>query len=288
MRVLLIGSGGREHALAWTLAASPLLSQLFVAPGNPGIAPLATLVPIGVEDIAALVQFARDNAIDLVFPGPEGPLVAGVADAMAAAGIACCGPSAAAAQLEGSKAFTKEIADAADIPTARWERFTDAAEARDFASRRGAPIVVKADGLAAGKGVVVAQTEAEADAAIDRFIPAGPVVIEECLSGPEVSLFALCDGTDAVFLGTARDHRVANGLGRAFIHSATCATGSVSTIIIHTTCANHSRIRLGVAVDENRPSSRQLFNAPFATFSASVAAAASSLPTFGDQGDSAP
>ncbi len=212
MRVLLIGSGGREHALAWALAASPLLTRLFVAPGNPGIAPLAELVPIGMADLAGLVRFAQDNRIDLVVPGPEAPLVAGITDAMVAAGIPCCGPTAAAAQLEGSKAFAKEVADAAGIPTARWERFTDAAEARDFASRRGAPIVVKADGLAGGKGVVVAQSEAEADAAIDRFIPHGPVVVEECLSGPEVSLFALCDGTDAVFLGTARDHkRVGDG-----------------------------------------------------------------------------
>ena len=211
MRVLLIGSGGREHALAWTLAASPLLTKLFVAPGNPGIAPLAELVPIGVLDIAALVAFAVENAVDLVVPGPEAPLVAGITDAMAAVGIPCCGPTAAAAQLEGSKAFTKELCDAADIPTARWERFTDAAAAREFASRRS-PIVVKADGLAAGKGVVVAQTEAEADAAIERFIAAGPIVIEECLVGDEVSLFALCDGTEAIFLGTARDYkRVGDG-----------------------------------------------------------------------------
>ena len=211
MRVLLIGSGGREHALAWTLAASPLLTKLFVAPGNPGIAPLAELVPIGPTDIAALVAFARDNRVDLVFPGPEAPLVAGITDAMTAAGIACCGPTLAAAQMEGSKAFTKELADAAGIPTARWERFTDAAEARDFASRRS-PVVVKADGLAAGKGVVVARTEAEADEAIARFIAAGPIVIEECLVGEEVSLFALCDGTDAIFLGSARDHkRVGDG-----------------------------------------------------------------------------
>ena len=211
MRVLLIGSGGREHALAWTLAASPLLTKLFVAPGNPGIAPLAELVPIGVLDIAALVAFAVENAVDLVVPGPEAPLVAGITDAMAAVGIPCCGPTAAAAQLEGSKAFTKELCDAADIPTARWERFTDAAAAREFASRRS-PIVVKADGLAAGKGVVVAQSEAEADAAIERFIAAGPIVIEECLVGDEVSLFALCDGTEAIFLGTARDYkRVGDG-----------------------------------------------------------------------------
>ena len=212
MRVLLIGSGGREHALAWALAASPLLTRLWVAPGNPGIAALAELAPIAVDDIAGLVAFAQQNAVDLVLPGPEAPLVAGIADAMAAAGVACCGPSAAAARLEGSKAFAKEVAEAAEIPTARWERFTDAAAARDFASRRGAPIVVKADGLAGGKGVVVAQTEAEADAAIDRLIALGPVVIEECLHGEEVSLFALCDGADAVFLGTARDHkRVGDG-----------------------------------------------------------------------------
>ncbi len=212
MRVLLIGSGGREHALAWALAASPLLTKLFVAPGNPGIAALAETVPIGATDIAALVAFARDNAIDLVLPGPEAPLVAGITDAMAAAGVACCGPTAAAAQLEGSKAFTKDVAEAAGIPTARWERFEDAAEARDFVSRRGAPIVVKADGLAGGKGVVVAATEAEAFHAVDRLIAAGPVVIEEMLTGDEVSVFALCDGRDAVFLGAARDHkRVGDG-----------------------------------------------------------------------------
>ncbi len=212
MRVLLIGSGGREHALAWALAASPMLTKLWVAPGNPGIAPLAELVPIGATDIAALTLFALENGVDLVVPGPEAPLVAGIADAMAAQGIACCGPTADAARLEGSKTFTKELADAAGIPTARWERFTDAAEARDFASRRSPPVVVKADGLAAGKGVVVAQTEAEATEAIDRLIADGPILIEEYLTGEEVSLFALCDGTDAIFLGTARDHkRVGDG-----------------------------------------------------------------------------
>ncbi len=213
MRVLLVGSGGREHALAWALAASPLLAKLFVAPGNPGIAALAETVPIAATDLAALVAFARDNAVDLVVPGPEAPLVAGLTDAMAAAGIACCGPTATAARLEGSKLFTKELADAAGIPTARWEQFTDAAEAHDFIGRRGAPLVVKADGLAAGKGVVVAADEAEAMAAVDamlggRFGDAGRrVVIEECLIGQEVSLFALCEGTDAVFLGAARDHK---------------------------------------------------------------------------------
>jgi phosphoribosylamine--glycine ligase len=219
MRVLLVGSGGREHALAWALAASPLLTRLWCAPGNPGTAELAENVPIGVLDIPALVDFARANAVDLVVPGPEAPLVAGIADAMAAAGIACCGPSAAAARLEGSKSFTKEICDAAGIPTARWERFEDAAAAREFVRRRGAPIVVKADGLAAGKGVVVAATVAEAEAAIADFMETGTlgsagrsVVIEECLVGEEVSVFALCDGTSAVPLGAAQDHkRVGDG-----------------------------------------------------------------------------
>src|SRR5580658_3570187 len=162
MRVLVIGSGGREHALCWALAASPLLTKLWCAPGNPGIAQVAENVPIGVMDFSALVAFARDHAIDLVVPGPEAPLVAGLADAMAEAGIACCGPTAEAAQLEGSKSFTKEVCDAAGIPTALWERFDDPAAAHEFVRRRGAPIVVKADGLAGGKGVVVAATVAEA------------------------------------------------------------------------------------------------------------------------------
>jgi phosphoribosylamine--glycine ligase len=214
MRVLVIGSGGREHALCWALAASPLLSKLWCAPGNPGIAQHADCVPIGALDFAALVAFAQDNAIDLVVPGPEAPLVAGITDAMEAAGIACCGPTQAAAQLEGSKTFTKELCDAAGIPTAQWERFDDAEAARAFIRRRGTPIVVKADGLAGGKGVVVAATEAEALAAIDAmmdgrsFGEAGAsVVIEECLTGDEISLFALCDGETALALGSAQDHK---------------------------------------------------------------------------------
>lgn len=212
MRVLVVGSGGREHALAWALSASPLLTKLWVAPGNPGTAAIATNVNIAALHTERLVQFARDEQIDLVLPGPEAPLVAGLADAMGAAGIRCCGPSQAAAQLEGSKAFTKALCDAAGIPTARWERFEDAAAAAEFVRRRGAPIVVKADGLAGGKGVVVAATEAEAEAAIAALTQDGPVVIEECLEGPEVSLFALCDGADAVFLGAAADHkRVGDG-----------------------------------------------------------------------------
>ena len=219
MRVLVVGSGGREHALCWAIAASPLLSQLWCAPGNPGIAELATCVPIEATDIAALVAFALANEIDLVVPGPEAPLVAGLTDAMDEAVIACCGPTAAAARLEGSKTFTKELCDAAGIPTARWERFDEAEAAREFVRRRGAPIVVKADGLAAGKGVVVAATEEEALAAIDAMMAdrtlgdaGAAVVIEECLVGEELSFFALCDGTHAVPLGSARDYkRVGDG-----------------------------------------------------------------------------
>ena len=219
MRVLVVGSGGREHALVWALSASPLATKLWAAPGNPGTAALAENVNISAMHTDRLVQFAREHAVDLVVPGPEGPLVAGLTDAMAAAGIRCCGPSKASAQLEGSKSFAKSVCEAAGIPTARWERFTVAAEAVEFVRRRGAPIVVKADGLAGGKGVVVAQTTEEAEAAIHAmmegrsFGEAGDaVVIEECLTGEECSLFALCDGTDAVFLGAARDHkRVGNG-----------------------------------------------------------------------------
>ncbi len=214
MRVLVIGGGGREHALCWAIAASPLLTKLYCAPGNPGISAHATLVPIGQLDITALVDFAALEQIDLVVPGPEAPLVAGITDAMTAAGIACCGPSMAAAAMEGSKVFTKELADAAGIPTAKWERFDDAAAARDFITRRGAPLVVKADGLAAGKGVVVATTEAEALAAVRDFMETGTlgaagatVVIEEMLEGEEISLFALCDGIDALPLGSAQDHK---------------------------------------------------------------------------------
>ena len=214
MRVLVVGAGGREHALCWALAASPLLGKLWCAPGNPGTAQVAQNVPIGVQDVATLVAFARDNAVDLVVPGPEAPLVAGLADALGLAGIACCGPSAAAARLEGSKSFAKAVCDAAAIPTARWERFDDPAAARDFVRRRGAPIVVKADGLAAGKGVVVAASAAEAEAAIADFMQArtlgeagATVVIEECLIGDEASLFALCDGTHAIPFGAAQDHK---------------------------------------------------------------------------------
>jgi phosphoribosylamine--glycine ligase len=214
MRVLVVGSGGREHALCWSIAGSPVLERLWCAPGNPGIAAVAECVPVGAMDIATLVGFAQDNAVDLVVPGPEAPLVAGIADAMERAGIDCCGPSAAAARLEGSKSFAKEICEAAGIPTAQWERFDEAEAAREFVRRRGAPVVVKADGLAAGKGVVTATTEEEAFAAIaammeDRVFgeSGASVVIEEMLSGEEVSLFALCDGMNAIPLGCAQDHK---------------------------------------------------------------------------------
>ncbi|MBV1838090.1 phosphoribosylamine--glycine ligase [Acetobacter estunensis] len=214
MKVLLVGSGGREHALATALAASPALTKLFIAPGNPGTAACGTNVAIAAGDVVALAAFAQRESIDLVVPGPEAPLVAGLADACVKVGIACAGPTQAAAQLEGSKSFTKEVCDAAGIPTAKWERFTDAAHAIAFVRRRGGPIVVKADGLAAGKGVVVAQTAEEAEGAIidmmtsDKLGDAGKsVVIEECLVGEEVSLFAFCSGETAVLIGAAQDHK---------------------------------------------------------------------------------
>ena len=219
MKVLVVGGGGREHALCWAIAASPLLDTLWCAPGNAGIAEVAECVPIDSLDIAGLVGFARDKAVDLVVVGGEPPLVAGLADACAAAGIKCFGPSQAAAQLEGSKVFTREIADAAGVPGARWRRFTDPAAAKTYVREQGAPIVVKADGLAAGKGVVVAGTVAEAEGAIADIMESrihgdsgATVLIEECLIGQEVSFFALCDGTTALPLGAAQDHkRVGDG-----------------------------------------------------------------------------
>ncbi len=214
MRVLIVGGGGREHALARAISTSKLLSALFCAPGNPGTARLGTNLPIAVTDIAGLVDAAVQEKIDLVVVGPEGPLVAGLADKLAAAGIACFGPSAAAAELEGSKTFTKILADTAGIPTAAWARFTDADAAIAYVRQMGAPIVVKADGLAAGKGVVVAADIGEAERAIgeimrDRVLgdAGSSVVIEACLVGDEISLFALCDGVNCVLLGAAQDHK---------------------------------------------------------------------------------
>lgn len=218
MNVLLIGSGGREHALAWALSASPLLTDLYAAPGNPGIGEVARLVPLDVDDHGAVVAFCRDRAIGLVVVGPEGPLVAGLVDALTAAGIKAFGPTAKAAELEGSKGFTKDLCRANDIPTAAYERFSSPGPAKAHVSATGAPIVVKADGLAAGKGVVVAMTVEEAHAAIDAmfagsFGEAGTeVVVEEFLTGEEVSFFALADGKTALPLASAQDHkRVGDG-----------------------------------------------------------------------------
>ena len=209
MNVLLIGSGGREHALAAAIARSPDLSELHAAPGNPGIAAHGTCAELDPSDHAAVVAYCRDNATDLVVVGPEVPLVAGLADDLRAAGIATFGPSAAAALLEGSKAFTKAICDEAGIPTATWSGHDSLDGALEALRERGAPIVVKADGLAAGKGVTVATSANEAEAAIREIFADGParIVLEDVLRGEEASLFALCDGTCAVPLPPCRDHK---------------------------------------------------------------------------------
>ena len=213
MNVLLIGAGGREHALAWKIAASPMLTKLFAAPGNPGIAEEADCVGLDVNDRQAVCAFCRDNAIDLVVVGPEAPLVAGLADALRAERIGVFGPSKAAARLEGSKAFTKELCDRFGIPTAAYGRFSDADGAKSYIREKGAPIVVKADGIAAGKGVTVATGIDDALAAVDAcfdgaFGAAGAeVVVEEFLEGEEASFFCLCDGSTALPFGTAQDHK---------------------------------------------------------------------------------
>ncbi len=218
MNVLLIGSGGREHALAWKLAASPMLTKLYAAPGNPGIAQEAEIVTLDVADHSAVATFCKQAAIDLVVVGPEGPLVAGIGDDLRAEGIRVFGPSKAAAQLEGSKGFTKDLCARYDIPTAAYGRFEDAASARAYVEKMGAPIVIKADGLAAGKGVTVAMTLDEALGAVDAcfegaFGGAGAsVVVEEFMTGEEASFFCLCDGKTALPFGTAQDHkRVGDG-----------------------------------------------------------------------------
>jgi phosphoribosylamine--glycine ligase len=213
MNILLLGSGGREHALAWKMAASPLVERLWCAPGNAGIAADAELAALDLTDHAAVVALCRANAVDFVVVGPEAPLVAGIVDDLEAAGIKTFGPSKAAARLEGSKGFTKDLAKANRIPTAAYARFDAAAPAKAYVQTQGAPIVVKADGLAAGKGVVVAQSIAEAEAAIDMMFAGGlgvaeaEVVIEEFLAGEEASFFALCDGKTAVPLASAQDHK---------------------------------------------------------------------------------
>ena len=218
MNILILGGGGREHALAWAVKQNPKCDRLIVAPGNAGIAAIADCADIDVLDGAAVLALAVENAVDFVIVGPEAPLAAGVADALRAGGILTFGPSAAAARLEASKAFTKEICDAAGAPTAGWARFADRAAALAHVRAQGAPIVVKADGLAAGKGVVVAMTLAEAEAAIaDMFggslgAAGAEVVIEEFMGGEEASLFVLSDGSDVLEVGTAQDHkRVGDG-----------------------------------------------------------------------------
>ena len=213
MNVLLIGSGGREHALAWKISQSSQLGTLFCAPGNAGTAQCAENVVLKVEDHQAVIDFCRIQNITYVVVGPEAPLVAGLADDLEEAGIGVFGPSAAAAQLEGSKGFTKDLCAEFHIPTADYRRFADADTAKEFLEETGAPVVIKADGLAAGKGVVVAMTIEEAEAAIDdcfegSFGEAGhEVVVEAFLVGEEASLFALCDGQTAMLLGTAQDHK---------------------------------------------------------------------------------
>ena len=218
MKILLIGSGGREHALAWAISASPLCDHLFIAPGNPGTAQCGENVVLDVADHQAVVAFCRLQGVGLVVVGPEGPLVAGIADDLRAAGIKTFGPSKGAAQLEGSKGFTKELCAQFNIPTAAFGRFSTADTAKAYVARQGAPIVIKADGLAAGKGVVMAETLDEANAAIEMMFAGGlgaagaEVVIEEWMQGEEASFFAICDGAHALPLASAQDHkRVGDG-----------------------------------------------------------------------------
>ena len=218
MNILLLGSGGREHALAWKIAASPLTDKLYCAPGNAGIAREAECVALDPADHAAVIAFAHEKKIDLVVVGPEAPLCAGIVDDLEAVGIKAFGPNKWAARLEGSKGFTKDLCKANNIPTADYRRFKQAPPAKEYVRTKGAPIVVKADGLAAGKGVVVAASGEEAEAAIDMMFggglgtPAWEIVIEDCLVGEEASFFALCDGETAIPLASAQDHkRVGDG-----------------------------------------------------------------------------
>ena len=242
MNILILGSGGREHALAWAFKQNPKCDRLIVAPGNAGIAGLAECADLDILDGAAIVAFCAENAIDFVMIGQEAPLAAGVADTTRAAGLLTFGPSAAAAQLEASKAFTKEICDACRAPTAAYARFTDAAKARAYIHAKGAPIVIKADGLAAGKGVIVAMTLAEALSAIDdmfggEYGAAGAeVVIEDFMTGEEASYFILTDGTHALPIGTAQDHKRAfdgdtgpNTGGMGAYSPAPCLTDAIAS-----------------------------------------------------------
>src|SRR5579863_4089532 len=227
MHILLLGSGGREHALAWKIAASPLVTKLWCAPGNAGIAQEAECVALDIADHAAVIDFCKRNSVELVVVGPETPLAAGIVDDLAAAGIKAFGPSRQAAQLEGSKGFTKALCSEFGIPTGAYGRFTSAADALAYVRAQGAPIVVKADGLAAGKGVVVASTLREAEDAVammfeGAFGAAGAeIVIEEFLAGREISFFALCDGDTAIPLASAQDHK------RVFDHDQGPNTGGM-------------------------------------------------------------
>lgn len=219
MKILVVGGGGREHALCWTIAGSPLVEKLWCAPGNAGIALDADCVDIGADDIDGLVAFATENAVDLVVIGPEGPLVAGLADRLQALDIRAFGPSAAAAILEGSKGYMKDLCARHDIPTAAYGRFSEPVPAKAFVAEHGAPIVVKADGLAAGKGVLICETVDQAHAAIDDMLTGGAfgsagaeIVIEEFMEGEEASFFVLVDGENALPLASAQDHkRVGDG-----------------------------------------------------------------------------
>ncbi|MDD5586809.1 MAG: phosphoribosylamine--glycine ligase [Alphaproteobacteria bacterium] len=214
MNVLVVGSGAREHTLCWSFAKSPLLTKLYCAPGNAGIAELATCLPIAADKVDEIVAACRELKIEFVMPGPEVPLVLGLVDKLNEAGIPCFGPTRAAAMLEGSKGFLKDMCARAGVPTAAYKRFNDAETAKAYVKEQGAPIVIKADGLAAGKGVTVAQTVEEALKAIDDAMikkvfgdSGNEVVIEECLVGEEASFFALCDGTTAVPFAAAQDHK---------------------------------------------------------------------------------
>ena len=211
MNILILGSGGREHALAWAIRQNPKCDRLIVAPGNAGIAAIARCADLDIVSRGDVLAFAEEHAIDFVVIGPEAPLAAGIADALREAGFLVFGPSQAAARLESSKAFTKEICDASGAPTAAWARFGNAAAARNDVTRRGAPIVVKADGLAAGKGVTVAETVDQAHSAIDAIFDGEfgdtSVVIEDFMEGEEASFFVLCDGRDCLAMGTAQDHK---------------------------------------------------------------------------------
>jgi phosphoribosylamine---glycine ligase len=218
MNVLILGSGAREHALAWACAKSPLIGNLFVAPGNPGCASVAQTVPLSLADNPKVIAFCRAESIDLVVVGPEGPLVSGLADDLVAAGLSCFGPTREAAKLEGSKGYAKDFCREFGIPTGAYRRFQEPSEAKAHIRLLGAPVVVKADGLAAGKGVVVAKTLEEAEVAVDTLLSAAlvsagaAIVVEEFLEGEEISFFALCDGATAIPFASAQDHkRVGDG-----------------------------------------------------------------------------